>query len=163
MRFFTMDWWMGVQDGSDADPSSDYARHLASLMPLPPEVAALAKLPPLHDAQVRRLSDARSSGVEIDLDALLAGGTRSRVLLRYGRVDALLMAADPERGLPGPHGLGDLGYDEIDSHGGGVFEHRLLFSSGVELSLTFREFSFDVGAVQSGVEPHGPSARRLTP
>jgi hypothetical protein len=39
--------------------------------------------------------------------------------------------------------LGDLGYDEIEVLGGGMFEHRLLFSSGIELAIEFAAFHLE--------------------
>ena len=49
------------------------------------------------------------------------------------------MTSDPSVGLGGPHGFGDLGYDEIDVGEDGPFEHRLLFSSGIELAVRFAD------------------------
>lgn len=48
--------------------------------------------------------------------------------------------ANPSAGLAGPFGYGDLGYDEVAILASGAFEHRLLFSTGIELAVVFREF-----------------------
>jgi hypothetical protein len=154
MRFFTMDWWQDVQSGSGENPSDAYERHLASLRPFPSSVAGLGLLPSLHDAHVRRVEHL-DGAVEIMLDAWGEKGGWVPTRLSYGRVERFTLEADPERSLPGPAGFGDLGYDEIDRASVGVFEHRLLFSSGVELCVRFREFNFSVGAVRPAVAADG--------
>jgi hypothetical protein len=140
MRFFTMDWWRGVQSGEASNPSEAYERHLASLRPLPAAVAQIERLPSLHDAWVRRI-DHTTRSVEVVLDRLNERGERVPTRLSYGDVEGFTLEVDTEGGLPGPDGLGDLGYNEIASLSPGVFEHRLLFSSGIELSVRFRRFT----------------------
>ena len=49
-------------------------------------------------------------------------------------------STNPKRGLAGPHGYGDLGYDEIEVLRDGLYEHRILFSSGIELQVRFTGF-----------------------
>ena len=146
MRFFTMDWWHGVQDGTDEDPVGAYERHMASLRPVPPAVAGLDDVPSLHDAHMVRI-DHFDGSVELTLSTLSQEG-RVPVCLSYGRVDAFSLAADTEQALPGPLGFGDLGYCEIDTPSEGMFEHRMLFSSGIELSVRFQDFTVRVGAAQ---------------
>jgi hypothetical protein len=51
--------------------------------------------------------------------------------------------------LPGPAGLGHLGYDEFELLDPGTFEHRLLFSSGVEILIRFRAFRFAAAPISS--------------
>jgi hypothetical protein len=51
--------------------------------------------------------------------------------------------ADPQTGLPGPHGYGHLGYCEFEALGGELFEHRMLFSTGIELHVRFREITVE--------------------
>jgi hypothetical protein len=144
MRFFTMAWWQAVQAGTTENPSDAYERHLATLRPFPSSVARLDQLPFLHDAHVRRVEHL-GTAVEITLDTWGKTGDRVPIRLSYGGVERFTLQADPEKGLPGPGGLGDLGYDEIDAISAEVFEHRFLFSSSVELCVRFREFNF--GAV----------------
>lgn len=50
------------------------------------------------------------------------------------------MTGDPDKGLPGPNGFGDIGVDEIEVFEDS-FEHRILFSNGIELHIRFKEFS----------------------
>lgn len=83
-----------------------------------------------------------------------------RVRLSYRGVDGMTIETDPDGVLPGPAGFGDLGYSEIDRPVPDLFEHRLLFSSGLELRVRFREFDFAVDAVQPAVAADGASPRR---
>lgn len=53
------------------------------------------------------------------------------------------LLADHDIGLPGPHGFGDVGYDEADINVDGNLEHRLLFSSGIEMQVVFRGFELN--------------------
>ena len=62
------------------------------------------------------------------------------ISLLYGGAVFVESTADPDRGLPGPHGYGDLGNDEIEVLDGGLLDHRLLFSTGVELTLRLLTF-----------------------
>ena len=63
-----------------------------------------------------------------------------RLTLTYIGVERFEYAADPDIGLGDPAGYGDLGYCEVDALPNGAFEHRLLFSTGIELAVVFREF-----------------------
>jgi hypothetical protein len=154
MRFFTMDWWQGIQSGSSENPSDAYNRHLTSLRPFPSSVARLEQLPSLHDAHVRQVEHL-GSAVEVSLETWGEKGGWIPVRLSYGGVEKFELAVDAEDALSGPGGFGDLGYYEIDAPSAGVFEHRLLFSSGIELRVRFREFNFSVNAVQQGVVADG--------
>ena len=151
MRFFTMAWWRDVQAGSAANPTDAYERHLASLRPLPTAIAELDGLPSLHDARFVRL-DRTGDSLELVLDRWGERGAWMRTKLLYGGVEGLTLSADPDGALPGPIGLGDLGYYELDTVAPGLFEHRLLFSSGIELSVQFRSFT-----AVSGEPPPGPA------
>ena len=62
------------------------------------------------------------------------------IVLTYSGVRNLSTTADPEQGLQGSHGYGDLGYDEVELLPDGAVEHRLLFSSGIELTVQFDHF-----------------------
>lgn len=143
MKFFTLDWWTG---DSEADPHSAYAAHVASIRHLlPADLLALHERNPLHDARLRDLRlDVTAGELVLSFDAADEnGGFGRRLRLAYRGVTLFRSAADPARGLGGPHGYGDLGYDEIDTAGDGTFEHRLLFSSGVELQVQFRHFGWE--------------------
>ena len=139
VRFFTLDWWCGCQIGQAGDPRTDYAQHLDAIRArLPADLLALQETISLHDARLRQLVVLPAAGtVQLVLESY-AG--RERYILEYLGVGRIESSADPDVGLGGPHGYGDLGYDEVDVLPSGAFEHRLLFSSGIELSLEFRGF-----------------------
>ena len=70
----------------------------------------------------------------------LGGNAPSRVLeICYKGVSRFKSFAGRGKALPGPSGYGDLGYYEIELLDDGFLEHRLLFSSGIELSIIFHE------------------------
>lgn len=137
MRFFTMEWWCGIQAGAGNSPSEAYAAHLAVVRDLlPPDLVDTEESVSLHDARLRRLVFADSTlvlGLEGD----------ERLTLTYTGVERFESDADPDVGLPGPAGYGDLGYCEVDVLPGGAIEHRLLFSSGIELAVVFRDFRLE--------------------
>ena len=139
MRFFTMAWWCGSQTGDAGSPWAAYAAHVASVRDrLPPDLLILEESVSLHDARLRELRVMFAQGtVSLGLDS---DGGGERLTLIYSGVERLQSTADPEVGLGGPAGYGDLGYGEVDALPGGAFEHRLLFSTGIELAVVFRGF-----------------------
>ncbi len=138
MRFFTMNWWCGVQQGDD-DPRAAYATHLAAIRDrLPPDLLAIQESVSLHDTRLRELRLLVGEGSLVLALESYAGD--ERFTLVYDGVERFESWADPEVGLQGPAGYGDLGYDEVAVLPGGAFEHRLLFSTGIELVVVFRAF-----------------------
>ena len=134
-----MAWWCGAGPADGGDPAADYARHLAAVRDrLPPALVATQEAVSLHDARLRewvvRPADATARLV---LDGR-AGD--ERFTLTYTGVEQVESAADPAVGLRGPHGYGEFGYDEVAVLPTGVFEHRMLFSSGIELCVVFGGF-----------------------
>ncbi len=139
MRFFTMAWWVGSQTGAARDVCAEYAAHLGAIRShLPPDLLATAESVSLHDMRLRelRLRIAEAT-LALGLDSDTGEG---RLTLTYSGVEQFESSADPEVGLPGPAGYGDLGYAEVAALPDGAFEHRLLFSSGIELVVVFRGF-----------------------
>jgi hypothetical protein len=134
-----MTWWGGVQTGECDDPSAAYAAHLATIRDrLPPDLLATQESISLHDARLRELR--LLPGERSLYMALQSYAGDERFALIYGGVERFESSADPAVGLRGPGGYGDLGYCEVDVLPGGAFEHRLLFSTGVELAVAFRSF-----------------------
>lgn len=143
MRYFTLDRWLKDQD-LDADSSAnfgavgEYQSYLVSVMDkLPEDFVRMLQTICIHDAKLRELDvDALVSRVTLRLDAGDVTMREGRnVKLHYLAVRRVLSTSDPEKGLPGPHGYGDLGNDEIEVLEDGEYEHRILFSSGIELAL----------------------------
>ena len=69
-------------------------------------------------------------------------GRTRRLFLTYHGVVSFCSTDEPDDGLPGSLGYGDLGYDEIDLTDDGFLEYRMLFSSGIELQVVFAGFEF---------------------
>jgi hypothetical protein len=137
VRFFTTAWWCGIQTDGVGDPSDAYAAHLAAIRErLPPDLLVTEESVSLHDARLRALRLVDGTLV-LGLDSL-AGD--ERLTLTYTGVERFESVADPKVGLGGPAGYGDLGYYEVDALPGGTLEHRLLFSTGIELIVVFRDF-----------------------
>jgi hypothetical protein len=139
MRFFTMAWWGGVQTGEETDPSAAYAAHLAAIRDrLPAYLLATEESISLHDTRLRELQlSIAQKLLSLGLDSY-AGD--ERLTLEYTGVERFESSADPKVGQGGPAGYGDLGYCEVDVLPGDMFEHRLLFSTGIELVVMFRGF-----------------------
>ena len=144
MRFFTMQWWCGEQPGDDDGGGKDdlFAKYLADLAAnrerLPaerrPVLDALESVA-VHDAKLRTLTFHAGEGtLHIALDAYWDGG---QLALEYTGVRTLVSSADPNVGLGGPAGYGDVGYCEVDLSSDGAFIHRLLFSTGIEMEIVF--------------------------
>ena len=141
MRFFTMDWWSG-DDPEDRPDSAfaDYAVHLAAIRDhLPADLRATQESVSLHDCRLRVLTlNAAQQSLVLTLESHDAD---ERLTLIYCGVERFESYADPDVGLGGPAGYGDLGYSEVEMPTPSSFEHHLLFSTGVELVVTFRDFA----------------------
>jgi hypothetical protein len=134
-----MAWWCGMQTDKGGDPSTSYAAHLAVIRDrLPPDLLATEETVSLHDTRLRELRLVVGEG---KLSLVLENHRGDENLaLTYGGVERFESSADPDVGLRGPAGYGDLGYWEVDMLPDGAFEQRLLFSTGIEVAVVFREF-----------------------
>jgi hypothetical protein len=141
MKFFTLDWWCGLQELGDYDPIPEFRMHLATIRDrLPKGLLALQETVSLHDAKLRSLDYSKyDNPLTLQLDGDDRTGGLRQFTIRYTDLISHRITADPELGLLGPHGFGDLGYDEADITTDGDFEHRLLFSTGIELQIVFRD------------------------
>ncbi len=137
MKFFTLDWWCGLQQLEDYDPVPEFKRYLSTIRERIPEgLLALQETISLHDANLRSLEYlSHDKSLTLQLD-----GAARQYVIRYTDVVSFKTIVDRERGLPGPRGFGDLGYDEADITANGDLEHRLLFSAGIEMQIVFRAF-----------------------
>ena len=139
MRYFTLSWWRGMQSGEGDDPVAGYAAHLAPIRDLlPPDLLATEESVSLHDARLRELCFLTAESSLLLVLSSYAGDETLK--LSYSGVERFESRADPDVGLRGPFGYGDLGYCEVNVMTGGAFEHRLLFSSGIELVVVFGGF-----------------------
>lgn len=147
MKYFTIQWWSGeVEDQNVA--SEEYSRYLDQIIAdLPDSIRRLTREVSLHDARLLRLHvslSEKSLAIELDgcgYDEQSKSYFGRRFRLTYCGVESVTSTADPRTGLPGPHGYGDLGYDEIERIQPGIYEHRMLFSTGIELHVRFSDFS----------------------
>jgi len=147
MKFFTIDWWSGEIKDDHMDSLDRYRAHIEKILPkLTEDHCRLVNEVTLHDAFLRSLSvDYTDASIILNLDGTgydesTKSYFRRHFELRYDGVQSVRSDADPDKGLPGPHGYGDLGYDEIDVLERGLFEHRMLFSTGITLFISHREF-----------------------
>lgn len=133
-----MAWWRGTRVDDGNDPRDEYARRLKVIRhQLPPDLLATQETVSLHDTRLREL---------VVLVVLVAAKSARLVLeshsgderftLSYFGLERVESNADPAIGLRGPHG-----YDEVEVLPTGAFEHRMVFSSGVELCVVFGGFS----------------------
>lgn len=145
MKFFTLDWWCGLQGLEFYDPIPEFRTHLSSIRDrLPEGLLALQESISLHDANLRLINFHFQTGeLTLHFDGDDGTGGLRRLTLRYLDVLSFKSLADPHIGLPGPHGFGDVGYDEADIDSEGNLEHRLLYSSGIEMQIVFQGFELN--------------------
>ncbi len=153
MKYFTIDWWVDGQDLKNCDsgimkPVEDYKNYLTSIKSkLPPSFISFEEKYFLHDATLLQLN-LNKDVLTIDLYAYESvdgkTGEEKTIQLQYEGVTNFSSKTNPDQSLPGPEGYGDLGYDEIEVLEGNIFEHRFLFSSGIEMSVRFSNFAFEV-------------------
>jgi len=154
MKYFTLDRWISDQDIETVDMEivrqtrkryEDYFVSIADK--LPPALVRLHQTIRLHDANLRDLElDVEQKHAvlivdtyPVDADAVLHCRT---IALRYEQVNSLQSAAHPQKHLADLGGYGDIGGDEVELLAEGNFEHRFVFSSGIELSVRFGNFYF---------------------
>lgn len=153
MRFFTHEWWSGVQHGDSASPCQAYSDYFDSVRSqLPSAALRLHESESLHDSNVLALHiELKSSEARIDLLGWdREGNERRSYALAYSQVTSVTVSGAAEHPLAGPFGFGDLGYDEFHVLGPGAIEHRLLFSSGVEVAIVFSGLQFTASPAPRG-------------
>lgn len=141
MRFFTFDWWCGLQEHRYFDPTPEFKKHLERVRDrLPQGLLTLQETVSLHDAHLRSLDYSHyNNSLILRLEGDDGTGGLRQFIIEYIDVISYRTVVNAEYGLPGPHGFGDLGYDEADITTDGNFEHRLLFSTGIEMQVIFRD------------------------
>ena len=144
MKYFTLEWWREGDDGSASERYSQYVESVKAR--LQPALIRLHEICTLHDGCLRAIEAdmvRREAILDVDGHRYIAEERRygrREFRLLYGDVLRLGSTATPEHALGGPPGFGDLGYDEIELIADGVFEHRMLFSSGIEIAVQFGRF-----------------------
>ena len=145
MKYFTMKWWQDSQHSAVENPFPAYKRHIEQIRDqLPDGLLELQESVSLHDATLRWINIDPSSGVlAIHLDGDDGSGGLRKFELNYSGVVSFESISDRDGGFSGPHGYGDLGYDEADILEDSSFEHCILFSSGIEFKIHFTRFILD--------------------
>lgn len=152
MKYFTLDRWIQDQEldtdnGDSDDAVKRYKAYLKDVADrLPADYVAMSKTICIHDATLPELTvDVPIRRLTMRFNAGDITMTESRTInLHYEEVSDFSTSSDVDKGLPGPHGFGDLGNDEIEALEDGFYEHRLLFSSGIEMAVRFRNFRLEV-------------------
>ena len=153
MKYYTIDDWIADQDlDRPGEPRAfaagrAYEEYLKSVRHLLPD--RLNQLPSevcIHDSNLRESEwSVESQSLVLLLDAGDLSMREGRdVRLKYTGVRQFKCTSDPEKNLTGPGGYGDLGNDEIEVLYQGWFEHRMLFSSGIEISIQFQGFDYEI-------------------
>lgn len=152
MKYFTPKWWAGEVENSDA-VVADYERYVDSIRShLTPTLRSLHADVSLHDSRIRRLSvDIAHRTVSITLDGFADpwspdSQTGRRFDLRYEGVTTIESTNGGEWASEA-FDNSDLGYCEIELLPDGLWEHRMLFSSGIELAIRFRDLSLNYEAL----------------
>jgi hypothetical protein len=139
VKFFTLDWWHGVQEFESRDVFDEYQIHFDRISDrLPHSLVQLHQEVSLHDANVTSMTTAVDAGVlQIQLLGYTREGGVRRIQLGYSGVKTIqVLTGSP---LGGPTGFGDLGYCEVHVADAELLEHDLLFSSGIELQIMFSD------------------------
>jgi hypothetical protein len=141
MKYFTLEWWSAA--GADAGNAfREYEAYMKSMLTqLPDQLQRLYKDFSLHDCNLRVFHfDTSTKIFQLELSRF-----DGDFCLKYEDVRSMKSTSDPDAGLAGPRGYGDLGYDELEILEPGLYEHRMLFSTGIELHVQFTGFSLWYG------------------
>jgi hypothetical protein len=145
MKVFSIRTW---QDDADEAVKSYWAYVARIRSRLPSDLQRIAGAGgdiTLNDSAVERIDiSVGDATAEIRLSGKWVEGSvvGSRLLrLCYRGVSHVSSSVDPDVDGSGWAGYGDHGFDEVELLGGGLYEHRMLFSSGIELDIRFSEFS----------------------
>ena len=149
-----MDWWLAIQDSEVSEtemnrPEKEYGRYFKSIKKqLPKQFLAFDKSYSLHDATILKLNlNAEKQQLKIKFmlaivhEKFIEG--RNGTLI-YSGVTDFSSTKRAEISLADSACYSHLGYDEIEVISPGVFEHRILFSSGVEFGIVFTDFKFSI-------------------
>lgn len=140
-----MNWWGGsIEDSRIAIGS--YRAYIDTIRSkLPPDLATLLDRVSLHDSKVARFSvNLAERQVLLILRGYVdpwrpEGITPRTITLKYDSVRSVESTHDTEEYKTTSEHLdgSDLGYHELELLDDGVYEHRMLFASGIELVLRF--------------------------
>ncbi len=143
MKFFTLEWWSGDVE-SDQDPVAAYNAYYNEIKEtLPKDFVTVHNEISLHDGHISNVHISNNE-MRIRLNCENGSGETITVELRYTGLISFNTYANFEKGLPGPYGYGDWGYDEIYVDDKNTYEHRIIFSSGIEYQINFTDFKISI-------------------
>lgn len=147
MKYFTLEFWSAYEDLSVFDQYKKYIQRVKNK--LSPALRSFVETIHLHDAQIVNFNfNPAARKLEITLDTLFYSEISKdhqhrQIKVSYHDVMVFLSTSSPDNALAGSEGYGDLGYDEIELLEDKLFEHRMLFSSGIELQIRFAEIEWN--------------------
>ena len=157
MKYFNIACWKN--DDPDDAAGKAYRQYIATIRHLmPPDLQRLCDFSPGWDKDRISLNDGSIHAINVSLpnasvDVIIDGNAQDGThrnfwnrlfYLRYRDVLSFDSMTDPSGSLAGPGGYGDHGFNEIELLSTGLFEHRMLFSSGIELRVVFRQFQLTI-------------------
>ncbi len=148
MKYFSVnDWTEWSETAENVVAYRTYIDSIRSFLPIDLQLltGAGGKLS-LNDGEIETIQvslEAASVNISIRGKWIKNTVVGERIFfLNYKRVVSLISIIDPNAsGLHGS-GYGDHGFDEIEIIGD-IYEHRMLFSSGIELHIRFQDFSLE--------------------
>jgi len=141
MKYLTFGWWSG--ECVDENAVKNYWNYFDSIKSSFPEsIIKFTENISLHDSNLLELNHkVCEDKLQLLLNIFTNDDIRKKIVVNYNDLLDLKLSSDPEKGLGGPYGFGDLGYDEFDVEKD-YFIHRLLFSSGIEIIINFKKFEY---------------------
>ncbi len=149
MKYFSIQYWSDYEQISDLRKS--YRAYISSVETrLPTDLKSLTGGGgniSLNDANIERfVMSVENASVSIMMNGKWIQGavTGLRVFhLSYIGVTQVVSIVDPDVEGLSESGYGDHGFDELEVLENNLCEHRMLFSSGIELHIRFRDFFLD--------------------
>jgi hypothetical protein len=153
MKYFTAEWWLHEVEDMEA-PRQAYWRYIDTIRPfLTPALKSLLDDVSLHDAKLRSLSiDTANKKMTMVLDGYVDpwspdGNRPRRFTLVYNGLQSFQVKHTASKALFNT----DLGYHETERLEGGLFEHRILFSSETELVIQYSDLQMEFVDLQEPV------------
>jgi hypothetical protein len=146
MKYFSLSSWdILYAENEDAIAYEAYLSEVRVLLPkgLQSLTAGGGSIS-LNDSRVQRLEILAQEGVvNIFLNGKRIEGIfvgRRTFLLQYTGVKRITSSEAPDLGGLFMGGYGLHGFDEVEVLEEGLYEHRMLFSSGIEIGICFNDF-----------------------
>jgi len=130
MKFFTPQWWNDTER-IDSGPFRAYDKHLDPIREELHQRGCYFDRARLHDSSIDTVHV--SDGMAEIIGIKYHNGKPFSILYH----ECELMTIDMHHGYDqaGPTGFGQWGYDEMDITGEGLVEHRIITSTGMEVTI----------------------------